>query len=79
MVRESAKTMARYKIDCCTKDCPKRSGDCHSTCKEYKEQRAEYDETMAEVKKKADVQKGLNGYLADSIERTNKRLNRKGW
>lgn len=70
--------MARYKIDCCTQDCPDRSGDCHSTCKKYKEQRAEYEATMAEVRQKRDVQKGLDGFLLDSIERTNKRLRRKG-
>ena len=70
--------MARYKIDCCTKDCPKRNGECHSTCKEYKKQKAEYDATMAEVKKKDNVQKGLQGFLIDNIERTNKRLRIKG-
>lgn len=70
--------MARYKIDCCKPDCPKRNGECHSTCKEYKEQKAEYDATMAEVKKKDNVQKGLQGFLIDNIERTNKRLRIKG-
>ena len=70
--------MARYKIDCCTRDCPKRSGDCHSTCKEYKTQRAEYDETMAEVKKKIAVEKGLNQYLCDHVDRINRRINKRG-
>ena len=70
--------MARYKIDCCTPDCPKRSGECHGTCKVYKEQRAELDETNAEARKKADVNKALDGFMFGNIERTNKRLNRKG-
>jgi hypothetical protein len=70
--------VARYKIDCCTKDCPNRSGECHSTCERYKTQRAEYDATMAELKKKEDIQKGLQGFLIENIERTNKRLRRKG-
>lgn len=70
--------MARYKIDCCQPDCPKRSGECHSTCKEYKKQRAEYDETMAEVNKKKNVQQGLNTMLIEKNERINKRLRQKG-
>lgn len=70
--------MARYKIDCCTPDCPKRSGVCHSTCQEYKTQRDELDATNAEIRKKYDIKCGLNGFLFDNIERTNKRLNRKG-
>lgn len=70
--------MARYKIDCCKPDCPKRSGVCHSTCKEYKEQKEEYDATMAEVKKKENIEKGLQGFLIENIERTNKRLRRNG-
>ena len=69
--------MARYKIECCYK-CPKKQGDCHSTCKEYKQQREEYDATMSEVKKKHDVRSGLNACMYDTIERTNKRLSRKG-
>ena len=67
----------RYKITCC-KDCPNRHAECHSTCKEYKEQKAEYDTTMAEVKKKDNVQKGLQGFMINNIERTNKRLRIKG-
>lgn len=71
--------MARYKIDCCQPGCPKRSGECHSTCGEYKTQRKEYDETMAAEKKKGAVQRGLNQQFSDSLTRTNKRLNRNGW
>lgn len=69
--------MARYKIDCCH-NCPEREPGCHGICQKYKEQRAEFEETMAEVKKKHSVQKGLSNALFDNIERTNKRLNRKG-
>lgn len=65
--------MARFKIDCCTKDCTKRSPTCHSTCKEYKEQRHELDETMAQKRKEQDVKYGLDGFLYESIERVNKR------
>lgn len=68
--------MARYKIDCCKPGCPNRNGDCHSTCKEYKTQKAEYDATMAEVKKKDDIRKGLNKQTIDNIERSKKRNNR---
>ena len=71
--------MARYKIDCCKPDCPKRNGECHSTCKEYKDQRKEYEATMAEEKKKGAVQRGLNQQFRDSLTKMNKRLNRNGW
>ena len=70
--------MARYKIDCCTPDCPNRSGDCHGTCKVYKEQRAELDETNAQERQKNEVRKGLDSFMFKNIEHTNKRLNRKG-
>lgn len=69
--------MARYKITYC-KDCQHRNGECHSTCKEYKEQRAEYDETMSELKAKNEVRNSLNNFMFNNIERTNKHLNRKG-
>ena len=71
--------MARYKIDCCQPGCPKRNGECHSTCGEYKTQRKEYDETMAAEKKKGAVQRGLNQQYSDSLTKMNKRLNRNGW
>lgn len=70
--------MARYKIECCYK-CPNRHAECHSTCERYKTQKAEYDATMTEVKKKEDVQKDLKGFLIENIERTNKRLRRNRW
>ncbi len=69
--------MPRYKIDCCL-DCSQRHPGCHSTCANYRQQRAEYDETMAEVRRKHDLTAGLNGFLFDSIERTNRGLHRKG-
>lgn len=69
--------MARYKITCC-KDCPNRHPGCHGSCNKYQEQKAEYDETMSEVKEKRGVSQGLNGFMFNNIERTNKRLNRKG-
>lgn len=70
--------MARYKIDCCKKDCPKRSGDCHGTCKEYKEQRRELDETNAERIKKNIINKGLDTHKANTIEHIYKRCKLKG-
>ena len=71
--------MARYKIDCCQPDCPTRSGECHSTCGEYKTQRKEYEETMEVEKKKGAVRSGLNQQYSDAILRTDKRLHRNGW
>ena len=70
--------MARYKIDCCQPNCPKRSGECHSTCKEYKEQRRELDETNAELRKKGEIRRNLETQKANNIERIYKRCNLKG-
>ena len=71
--------MARYKIDCCQKDCPNRNGECHGTFEKYKLQRKELDETMEAEKKKGAVQRGLNQQYSDSLTKMNKRLNRNGW
>jgi hypothetical protein len=66
--------MARYKIECC-RDCPDRFPGCHGQCEKYRKERAEYDETMAEKKKEIDVKNGLDGFLYNSIERTNRQIN----
>ena len=74
---EKGKIMARYKIDCCF-ECTQRFPTCHATCAIYKQQKAEYDLTMEEVRKSREVRVGLNGFMYNSIERTNKHLHRKG-
>ena len=66
--------MARYKIDCCM-DCAQRYPGCHAICANYKQQRAEYDETMGEIRKKQEVRDNLNGFYYDNIQRTNRRIN----
>lgn len=66
--------MARYKIECCH-NCPNRHPGCHSECESYKSQRAELDQTKAEILKKYDVVMGLNRELSDSIGRATKRIN----
>jgi hypothetical protein len=70
--------MARYKIDCCKPDCPERSGTCHGTCKRYKEQRRELDETNAELNKKNNIKNGLDTQKCNNIERIYKRCNING-
>ncbi len=66
--------MARYKIECC-QDCATRHPGCHSECEKYKTERAELDETLAEAKKKHHIKTGLNGFLFDSIYKTNRKRN----
>lgn len=63
--------MARYKIECCL-NCQKRSGGCHSTCEEYKKQRAELDETNAEILKKKETQKSIDTAMFDSMDKYRK-------
>jgi hypothetical protein len=69
--------MARYKIECC-RNCPNRKGGCHSTCVDYKTQKAEYDATMEEIRKKHNVEDGLRKQTIGSIERMYKRTRMKG-
>lgn len=56
------------KIECC-KDCvaPKRHLGCHSTCKEYKEEKARWEETKEKIRaNKAEAPK-INSYDFNEI------------
>ncbi len=64
--------MARYKIECCY-ECQKRRPGCHSTCEDYKTQRAEMDETREAHRKQVEAKIVLDGFLYDSIQRCSKR------
>ena len=66
--------MARFRIECC-RDCLDRFPGCHGQCEKYKQERAEYEETMAAKRREQDLKNGLNDFLYDSIERTNKHIN----
>ena len=69
--------MARYKIDCC-QDCEKRVPGCHGSCEVYQTQRAELNETKAEKRKEYEIKIGLDRFMFDCIERSNKRNNYRG-
>lgn len=69
--------MARYKIDCCTPDCPNRHGECHGTCEKYKTQRAELDATNEEIIKQKEIKRNLDGFVASGIDRYRKRIHNK--
>ena len=60
----------RLKIDCCW-GCPDRVADpnCHGYCDTYIQQKAEYDETMAEKKKKEKVDKDLYSQMSDGLDK----------
>lgn len=64
--------MARYRIECCF-NCEKRQLYCHSTCEDYKKERAEMDETQSAMRKKKELEQGITGCLIDSMDRNNKR------
>lgn len=66
--------MARYKIECCL-NCGNRAAACHSTCEEYKTQKAELDATREEQRKRHELEAGIKGTLIDAMERNNKRTN----
>ena len=52
--------MARTKIDCCTPDCPRRYPGCGTDCPDYKEQRAELDETNKAKRKAANMDRAIS-------------------
>lgn len=65
--------MARYKIDCCY-NCADRHPLCHSSCEKYKQQRAEYDETVAAKKREWEIEKGLTSAQFDYSYKCKKRI-----
>ena len=67
--------MSRYLINCC-KDCPERFPGCHSSCERYKAQRAEYDEKMAEHRKRYYIAQGLMQQKADCVYKVTKNRNK---
>lgn len=67
--------MARF--DCC-KNCkpPKRSAGCHSTCKEYLADKAEYDDERARVRQIMAAEDDYIGFatrMHDAIKRRRRR------
>lgn len=66
------------KIDCCN-GCvpPERTPTCHSTCKQYKEQRAALDAENAEINKQKALNHGLDCSKIHGIE-TVRKENRRG-
>lgn len=65
--------MARYKIECCYK-CQKRCPGCHSTCEDYKTEKAELDETNAAQRKQYEAKNNLDRSLFDNIHKCTKRV-----
>lgn len=66
--------MERTKITCC-KDCQERFPGCHGSCEKYIQQRAELDAAKAELRKKHDINKGLNEFRYDGINKVMARRN----
>ena len=62
------------KITCC-RHCepPKRNGECHSTCPEYKEQKAKHDAQREQINKAKFTDHNLYGQTGDRVARANKR------
>ena len=60
-------------IKCC-KDCvaPKRHPGCHSTCPEYRTEKAEYEEYKAKVDKQKAIKAGLDSMAIASVNRARK-------
>ena len=70
--------MSIDRITCCYQ-CPDRFPGCHGSCEKYIQQKAEFDKAKAEVRKKKDIQMGLDRCLCDRIHKSvKKNHNRKG-
>ena len=63
--------MARYRIDC-FRGCPDRHPYCHSKCEKYIRQKAEYQETMDEVRKKTATKNNLYQAKCDGVHKATK-------
>lgn len=50
----------RSSIKCC-KDCCERKVGCHATCDKYIREKAEWEKTKAEIRKKLEIEQGVTG------------------
>lgn len=50
--------------------CDKRQVGCHSTCKEYKEEKSKYNNKVEEIKKTKQYDSEVIGFLAISTYKT---------
>lgn len=48
----------RIGITCC-KDCTERYDYCHAHCEKYKSEKAEWEKTKAEIRKKVEIEQGV--------------------
>jgi hypothetical protein len=69
-------TVRRTRIDCCN-GCTERKADpnCHGFCKRYLIQKAELDESNAEIKRIQNIETNLNKQKAERVKRMVKRSN----
>jgi hypothetical protein len=69
-------TVRRTIIDCCN-GCTERQADpnCHGFCKRYLIQKAELDESNAEIKRIQNIETNLNMQKAERVKRMVKRSN----
>lgn len=66
----------RTKIDCCYK-CTERQADpnCHGFCERYLTQKAELEESNAEIRKRKNTAINLAGQTCDCVSKVTKRRN----
>lgn len=69
-------TVRRTRIDCCN-GCTERQADpnCHGFCKRYLNQKAELDESNAEIRRIQNIESNLNMMKVERVKRMVKRTN----
>lgn len=62
--------MSKAAFSC--KDCKDRFPGCHGTCETYKQEKAEFDRKKEELRKRKDIEAGLNQHFYDSFHKITK-------
>lgn len=60
------------RITCCFQ-CPDRFPGCHGKCEKYIQQKADFEKTKEETRKKRDIEHGLNASIYECIQKTAKK------
>ena len=64
----------RKKIECC-RDCQKRHAGCHSTCDDYKREKAELEELNSARRTKANADAAYTSYHIDNKKKRRAKYN----
>ena len=56
------------------KGCDNRHPGCHATCERYIAEKKAWDERQAQIRKKKEIEDGLNNHLITTMHKNKKRM-----